>query len=60
MLACGVEVFCLRPDLRRLTVPEKTEADETFDRRIDELIADGVVVGRASTWPAWREPKVIS
>jgi hypothetical protein len=59
-LGCSVGVFCSGPARRRLTVLAKSEADETFNRQIDELIADGLVVARASTRPVWMEPKVSS
>jgi hypothetical protein len=41
----GVEVFCFGPAQRRLAASERSAADDTFNRQIDELIADGVVVG---------------
>jgi intracellular sulfur oxidation DsrE/DsrF family protein len=39
-----VEVFCFGAAQRRLTASE-TEADQTFNRQVDELIALGVPVG---------------
>jgi len=42
---CSVEVFCFGPAQRRLTDGDASEASTTYNRQIDELIADGVVVG---------------
>jgi hypothetical protein len=41
----GVEVFCFGPAQRHLSSEGGSEAVVTFNRQIDELIADGVVVG---------------
>ncbi|MFJ8870268.1 hypothetical protein ACIRD6_31465 [Streptomyces sp. NPDC102473] len=41
----GVEVFCFGPAQRRLSSEDGGESVATFNRQIDELIADGVVVG---------------
>ncbi|MFF3562598.1 hypothetical protein ACFYXS_21405 [Streptomyces sp. NPDC002574] len=41
----SVEVFCFGPAQRRLGGRNGPESVVTFNRRIDELIADGVVVG---------------
>ncbi|MDX3072909.1 DsrE family protein [Streptomyces sp. NPDC088354] len=40
-----VEVFCFGPAQRRLSGRGGPESVAAFNRRIDELIADGVVVG---------------
>ncbi|MBP0456351.1 hypothetical protein [Streptomyces montanisoli] len=40
-----VEVFCFGPAQRRLSGKDGGEAVATFNGQIDELIADGVVVG---------------
>ncbi|GAA4572359.1 hypothetical protein [Planotetraspora kaengkrachanensis] len=42
---CTVEVFCFGPAQRRLSEGDATEAGATFNRQVDELIADGVRVG---------------
>jgi len=39
-----LEVFCFGPAQRRIG-RRATEADATFDRQLDELVAAGVVVG---------------
>jgi hypothetical protein len=41
----GVEVFCFGPAQRSLSSESTSESVVTFNRQIDELIADGVVVG---------------
>ncbi|GII59154.1 hypothetical protein Pth03_75430 [Planotetraspora thailandica] len=42
---CSVEVFCFGPAQRRLSEGDASEASATYNRQIDELIADGVRVG---------------
>jgi hypothetical protein len=43
---CVVEVFCFGPAQRRLAAdPGSSDASRTFNRQIDELIADDVRVG---------------
>ncbi|WP_037568842.1 hypothetical protein [Phaeacidiphilus oryzae] len=41
----SVEVFCFGPAQRRLTDGDASVASATYNRQIDELIADGVLVG---------------
>jgi hypothetical protein len=41
---CTVEVFCFSPAQRRLTSADGSDETATYNRQIDELIADGVVV----------------
>ncbi|MEU8837327.1 hypothetical protein [Streptomyces sp900116325] len=41
----SVEVLCFGPAQRRLTDGATSEASVTYNRLIDELIAEGVVVG---------------
>jgi hypothetical protein len=41
----SVEVFCFGPAQRRLTGGGGEDSVATFNRQIDELIADGVTVG---------------